>query len=101
MASLQRVIDAVTPSDTPDIAKINTTVGITMRRFIAAYPLHGGFRDNANLLLAVILPRDVVRDAAGFCGRMKWRSPNVIHPEAGHTRKRDRPARYFRDKSNF
>jgi hypothetical protein len=32
------------------------------------------------------------------------RSPpprNVIHLEAGHTRKRDSPARYFRDKSNF
>jgi hypothetical protein len=26
---------------------------------------------------------------------------NVIHLEAGHTRKRDSPARYFRDKSNF
>jgi hypothetical protein len=26
---------------------------------------------------------------------------NVIHLEAGHTRKRDRPARYFRDKLNF
>jgi hypothetical protein len=76
MTSLQRVIDAVTPSDTPDIAKIHTTVGITTRRFIAAYQLHGDFRDNANLLLAVILPRDVVRGTAGFCGRMKWRSPS-------------------------
>jgi hypothetical protein len=26
---------------------------------------------------------------------------NVIHPEAGHTWKRDSPSRYFRDKSNF
>jgi hypothetical protein len=26
---------------------------------------------------------------------------NVIHPEAGHTRKRDSPSHYFRDKSNF
>jgi hypothetical protein len=26
---------------------------------------------------------------------------NVIHPEAGHTQKRDRPSRYFRDKSNY